>query len=127
MSVEVLKSERIARRYEKVTSRVLMAERNSRAPAPLVLDSHASGIWRKFLMQLAIYLVTKAKDEGPDKLKVSMLITVIVQGHWEAIEEYYHFVFNEGESNEFFADVCTKFKGLREGARNVIYERLVLR
>ena len=64
-----------------MTSRVLMAERDSRAPCPLVLDAHASGIWRKFLMQLEIYLVAKAKDERPDKLKVSMLITVIVRGH----------------------------------------------
>ena len=27
--------------------------------------------------------------------------------------------------NKFFADVCTKFNELCEGARNVIYERLV--
>ena len=42
-----------------------------------------------------------------------------------AIEEYIYFVFNAGESNECYDDVCKKFKELREGARNVIYERLV--
>ena len=42
-----------------------------------------------------------------------------------AIEEYSHFAFNAGESNECYDDVCKKFKELCEGARNVIYERLV--
>ena len=42
-----------------------------------------------------------------------------------SIEEYSHFVFNAGESNECYDDVCKKFKELCEGARNVIYERLV--
>ena len=43
----------------------------------------------------------------------------------EAIEEYSHFVYDEGEEKENYADVCKKFKELCEGARNVIYERLV--
>ena len=107
---------------KKVTSRVLMAERDSRAPGPLVLDAHASENWRKFLMQFEIYLVAEAKDEKPDKLKVNMLLHCAGP---EAIEECSHFVFNEGESNECYDDVCKKFKELCEGARNVIYEQLV--
>ena len=51
---------------KKVTSRVLMAERDSRAPGPLVLDAHASENWRKFLVQIEIYLVAKSKDERLD-------------------------------------------------------------
>ena len=99
-----------------------MAEKDSRAPGPLVLDAQASENWRKFLMQFEIHLVAKGKDEKPDKLKVNMLLHCAGP---EAIEEYSHFVFNEGESNERYADVCKKFKELCEGARNVIYERLV--
>ena len=52
---------------EKVTRRALMAERDSRAPGPLVLDAHASENWRKFVMQFEIYLVAKTKDEKPVK------------------------------------------------------------
>ena len=107
---------------KKVTSRVLMAERDSRAPGPLVLDAHASENWRKFLMQFEIYLVAEAKDEKPDKLNVNMLLHCAGP---EAIEECSHFVFNAGESNECYDDVCKKFEELCEGARNVIYERLV--
>ena len=73
-------------------------------------------------MQFEIYLVAKGKDEKPDKLKVNMLLNCAGP---EAIEEYSHFVYNEGEEKENYADVSKKFKELCEGARNVIYERLV--
>ena len=99
-----------------------MAEKDSRSPGPLVLDAQASENWRKFLMQFEIYLVAKGKDEKPDKLKVNMPLHCAGP---EAIEEYSHFVFNEGESNERYERYCKKFKELCEGARNVIYERLV--
>lgn len=99
-----------------------MAERDTRTPGPLVLDANAADNWRKFFMQFEIYLVAKGKDEKPDKLKVNMLLNCAGP---EAIEEYSHFVYNEGEEKENYADVCKKFKELCEGARNVIYERLV--
>ena len=72
-------------------------------------------------MQFEIYLVAKGKDEKLDKLKVNMLIN---SAGPEAIEEYSHFVYNEGEEKGNYADVCKKFKELCEGATNVIYERL---
>ena len=104
-------------------SRYSMAERcDVRTPGPLVLDANAADNWRKFLMQFEIYLVAKGKDSKPDKLKVNLLLNCAGP---EAIEEYSHFVYNEGEDKECFADVCSKFKELCEGARNVIYERLV--
>ncbi|XP_032230541.2 uncharacterized protein K02A2.6-like [Nematostella vectensis] len=100
-----------------------MAEVEShRTPGPLVLDAQASENWRKFIMQFEIYLVAKGKDEKPDKLKVNLLLNCAGA---DAIEEYSHFVFNEGESNESYEDVCRKFKEHCQGARNVIYERLV--
>ena len=99
-----------------------MAERDTRTPGPLVLDANAADNWRKFFMQFEIYLVAKGKDEKPDKLKVNMLLNCAGP---EAIEEYSHFVYNVGEEKENYADVCKKFKELCEGARNVIYERLV--
>lgn len=99
-----------------------MAERDTRTPGPLVLDANAADNWRKFLMQFEIYLVAKSKDDKPDKLKVNMLLHCAGP---EAIEEYSHFVYNAGEDKECYADVCSKFKALCEGARNVIYERLV--
>ena len=99
-----------------------MAERDTRTPGPLVLDANAADNWRKFFMQFEIYLVAKGKDEKPDKLKVNMLLNCAGP---EAIEEYSHFVYNAGEEKENYADVCKKFKELCEGARNVIYERLV--
>ena len=101
-----------------------MAERDTRTPGPLVLDANAADNWRKFFMQFEIYLVAKGKDEKPDKLKVNMLLNCAGP---EAIEEYSHFVYNAGEEKENYADVCKKFKELElcEGARNVIYERLV--
>ena len=119
-----LRSEQIARRYEKGDKSCPNGrKRFARAwSASIVLDAHASENWRKFLMQFEIYLVAKAKDEKPDKLKVNMLLHCAGP---EAIEEYSHFVFNAGESNERYDDVCKKFKELCEGARNVIYERLV--
>ena len=79
-----------------------------------MLDANAPDNWRKFLMQFESYLV--------DKLKVNMLLHCAGP---EAIEEYSHFVYNAGEDKECYADVCSKFKALCEGARNVIYERLV--
>ena len=99
-----------------------MAERDTRTPGPLVLDANAADNWRKFFMQLEIYLVAKGEDEKPDKLKVNMLLNCAGP---EAIEEYSHFVYNEGEEKENYANACKKFKELCEGARNVIYERLL--
>ena len=48
-------------------------------------------------MQFEIYLVAKGKDEKPDKLKVNMLLNCAGP---EAIEEYSHFVYSEGEEKE---------------------------
>lgn len=92
-----------------------MAEKDSR----LVVDAQASEN-----SSCSIYLVhvAKGKDEKPDKLKVNMLLHCACP---EAIEEYSRFVFNEGESNECYADVGKKFEELCEGARSIIYERLV--
>ena len=73
-------------------------------------------------MQFEIYLVAKSKDSKPDKLKVNMLLHCAGP---EGIEEYTHFVYNDGEGKERYGDVCSKLKALCEGARNVIYERLV--
>ena len=99
-----------------------MAERDSRTPNPLVLDVNTAANWRKFLMQFEIYLVAKIKDDKPDKLKVNMLLHCAGP---EAIEEYSHFVYDAGEDKECYADVCSKYKALCEGGRNVIYERCV--
>lgn len=100
-----------------------MAERDIHTrPGPLVLDAQASENWRKFLMQFEIYLIAKEKDGKAEKLKVNMLLNCAGP---EAIEEYSHFIYNGEESNECYADVCTKFKQLCEGAKNVIYERLM--
>ena len=73
-------------------------------------------------MQFEIYLIAKEKDKKPDKLKVNLLLNCAGP---EAIEEDSHFVYNEGESKDSFATVCKKFTELCEGAKNVIYERLV--
>ena len=99
-----------------------MAERDSRTRGPLVLASNAADNWRKFFMHFEIYLVAKGKDDKPDKLKVNMLLNF---AGWEAIEEYSHFVYNEGETKECYSCVCSKLKELCAGARNVIYKRLV--
>ena len=42
------------------------------------------------------------------------------------MDEYSHFVCTDEENKECYQDVCRKFEGLCQGARNVIYERLVL-
>ena len=55
-------------------------------------------------MQFEIYLVEKAKDEKLDKHKINMLLN---SAGPEAIEGY--IVFNAGESNECYDDVCKKF------------------
>ena len=73
-------------------------------------------------MQFEIYLVAKGKDEKPDKLKEYMLLNCAGP---EEIEECSHFVYNEGEEKENYADVCKKFKELCEGARNVIYITII--
>ncbi|XP_048582219.1 uncharacterized protein K02A2.6-like [Nematostella vectensis] len=93
-----------------------------RALGPLVLDANASENWRKFLMQFEIYLVAKGKDDKGDKLKVNLLLNCAGPS---AIEEYSHFVYTAGESNESYGDVCRKFHELCRGAKNVIYERLL--
>ena len=98
------------------------SDNSHRIPGPLVLDAQAAENWRKFIMQFNIYLVAKGKDEKPDKIKVNLLLNCAGP---EAIEEYSHFEFREGEDNECYEDVCKKFKELCEGAKNVIYERLV--
>ena len=84
-------------------------EMSYRTHGPLVLDANASENWQKFLMQFEIYLVAKGKDDKEDKLKVNLLLNCAGTG---AIEEYSHFVYNEGESNESFKDVCRKFEEL---------------
>ena len=87
-------------------------------PGPLLLDANAAENWRTFYMKFEIYLVAKGKD----KLKVNMLLHCA----WpEAIEEYSHFVSTEEEDKDCYKDVCRKFEELCQGARNVIYERLV--
>ena len=73
-------------------------------------------------MQFEIYLVAKGKDDKADKLKVNMLLHCAGP---EAIEEYSHFVFTDEEDKDCYQDVCRKFEELCQGARNVIYERLV--
>ena len=100
----------------------IMAERDSRMPGPLLLDANAAENWRKFFMQFEIYLVAKGKDDEADKLKVNMLLHCAGP---EAIEEYSHFVFTDEEDKDCYQDVCRKFEELCQGARNVIYERLV--
>ena len=74
-----------------------MEGRNESKPGPLVLDAQASENWRKFLMQFEIYLIVKEKDKKPDKLKVHVNLLLNCAGP-EAIDEYSHFVYNEGES-----------------------------
>ena len=44
----------------------------------------------------------------------------------EVIEEYSHFVFTNERDKDCYQDVWHKFEELCQGARNVIYERLVL-
>ena len=73
-------------------------------------------------MQFEIYLVVRGKDDKADKLKVNMLLHCSGP---EAIEEYSHFVFTDGENKDCYQDVCRKFEELCQGVRNVIYERLV--
>ena len=73
-------------------------------------------------MQFEIHLVAKGKDDKADKLKVNMLLHCAGP---EAIEEYSHFVFTDEEDKDSYQDVCRKFEELCQGARNVIYERLV--
>ena len=100
----------------------LLAERDLRTPGPLVLAANATDNWRKFLMQFEFYLVAKSEHDKPDKLKVNMLLQCAGP---KVIEEYSHFVCNAGEGRECYVDVRGKFNALCEGARNVIYERLV--
>jgi len=96
----------------------IMAERDSRMPGPLLLEVNAAENWRKFVMQFEIYLVAKGKDDKAGKLKVNMLLHCAAS---EAIEEFSHFVFTDEEDKY----CCCKFEELCQGARNVIYERLV--
>ena len=91
-------------------------------PGPLVLDAQAAENWRKFLMSFEIYLIATEKERKSEKLKVNLLLNCAGP---DAIEEYSHFVFDESESKECLTDVCRKFEELCQGARNVIYERLV--
>ena len=44
----------------------------------------------------------------------------------EAIKEYSHFVFTSEGHKDCYQDVWHKFEELCQGAKNVIYERLVL-
>ena len=44
----------------------------------------------------------------------------------EAIKEYSHFVFTSEGDKDCYQDVWRKFEELCQGAKNVIYERLVL-
>ena len=79
-------------------------EMSHRTPGPVVLDANASENWQKFLIQFEIYLVAKGKDDKEDKLKVNLLLNCAGPS---AIEEYSHFVYNEGESNESYK-VCAE-------------------
>ena len=72
----------------------IMAERDSRMPGSLLLDTNAAENWRKFFMQFEIYLVAKGKYDLVDKLKVNMLLHCAAS---EAIEEFSHFVFTDEE------------------------------
>ena len=77
-----------------------MAERETHTkPGPLVLDAQASENWRKFLMWFEIYLIATEKNKKSDVLKVNLLLHCAGP---EAIEEYSHFVYNEGESKDRF-------------------------
>lgn len=100
----------------------ITAERDSRMPGPPLLDANAAENWRKFFVQFEIYLIAKGKDAKADKLKVNLLLYYAGP---EAIEEYSHFVFTDEEDKHCYQDVCRKFEELCQGARNVIYERLV--
>ena len=87
-------------------------------PGPSLLDVNAAENWRKFFMQFEIYLVAKGKDDKADKLEVNMLLHFAAS---EAIEEFSHFVFTDKKDK-----YCRrKFEELCQGARNVIFERLV--
>lgn len=100
-----------------------MAEKESfNKPGPLIIDAQAAENWRKFIMRFEIYLVATEKEKKSDKIKVNLLLNCAGS---DAIEEYSHFTYEEGESLESFADVCKKFSELCQGAKNVIYERLV--
>ncbi|PFX31924.1 Retrovirus-related Pol polyprotein [Stylophora pistillata] len=93
-----------------------MAEGNSRTPGPLLLDANAAENWRKFFIQLEIFLVARGKDNKADKLKVNLLLHCAGP---EAIEEYSHFVFTGEEDKDCYQDVCRKFEELCQGAKNV--------
>ena len=62
------------------------------------------------------------KEKKADKIKVNLLLNCAGS---DAIEEYTHFTYDADESPNNFADVCKKFSELCQGAKNVIYERLV--
>ena len=91
-------------------------------PGPLIIDAQAADNWRKFLMRFEIYLIAAEKEKKSDKVKVSLLLNCAGS---DAIEEYSHFVYSEGESPDDFKVICKKFEELCRGAKNVIYERLV--
>jgi len=100
-----------------------MADKESfNKPGPLILDAQAAENWRKFIMRFEIYLEASEKTKKSDKIKVNLMLNCAGS---EAIEEYSHFTYDEGESPDSFADVCKKFGELCQGAKNVIYERLV--
>ena len=60
----------------------------------------------------------KDKDEKPNK--VNMLLNC---AGFEPIEEYGHFVLNEGEDKERYEYVSKQFKELCEGVRDAISMR----
>ena len=100
-----------------------MAEKESyNKPGPLVLDAQVAENQRKFITRFEIYLVAAEKEKKADKIKVNLLLNCAGS---DAIEEYTHFTYDADESPHNFADVCKKFSELCQGAKNVIYERLV--
>ena len=78
--------------------------------------------WRKFIKRFEIYLIAAEKEKKADKVKANLLLNCAGS---DAIEEYTHFTYGPEESAHSFADVCKKFEELCQGAKNVIYERLV--
>lgn len=62
-------------KFRVLVYRCFTAEREPRAPGPLVLDAQGSENKRKFLMQFDIYLVAKAEMKlRVNKLKANMLL-----------------------------------------------------
>lgn len=93
-----------------------MADKEFNKPGPLIIDDQAAENWRKFIMRFEIYLVATDKEKKSDKIEVNLLLNCAGS---DAIEEYSHFTYGEGESPESYGDVRKKFEELCQGAKNV--------